>query len=279
MTRMQTSALTRLVNYSEAGYFTLPASISEAWRTYQRVSATVVDVPRPENRDAAAARLVAAAAAGESLDPAAEARRSVAREEERRLAEQARDVLIVATEQAAARAGQELADLAEVIITDHLAPAHAAVLDDTRELISAMDGHSRDPHSLLTAPAKVRNAYLRLSPLVERQRVIMDARWKVNNTAGRQAARDVSDLFALFERPMSFHPTWKLPAQFPRLPIPTDPEERLIWLACDPEAQAAGPWLPTIEQQDAAWWALFGEAQEKQSRNQHNARAMVAQLS
>lgn len=76
-------------------------------------------------------------------------------------------------------------------------------------------------------------------------------------------------MFGEFSRPMTFHPDWKLPARIPPLPSPQDPTQRLLWVV-GPDAAMAKPWLPTLAEQDAAWWETFGSGVERAQRNRMN---------
>ncbi len=128
--------------------------------------------------------------------------------------------------------------------------------DQAREIAAALTGYGLDAHTLIKAPAKARNAYLRLPELVSRKAAILEARSRVNAIGHRTPEHDAQGLFATFREPMRFFPTWRLPAPIPRLPFPEDGTERLLWIV-GPEAQAAEPWLPTVAEQDAAWLAQF----------------------
>ncbi len=75
---------------------------------------------------------------------------------------------------------------------------------------------------------------------------------------------------------MVFFPTWKPQQRVPQLPVPEEETARLLWLTSE-QATGARPWLPTIAEQDRAWWAQFGEQVMQGRANQHNARAMAAQ--
>ena len=81
-------------------------------------------------------------------------------------------------------------------------------------------------------------------------------------------------MFATFEKTMALHPNWKHPAPLPAMPAPSDPTQRLIWTVSD-QAAAARPWLPTVAEQDDAWWATFGEALERQHAGREHSRAMA----
>ena len=99
----------------------------------------------------------------------------------------------------------------ETIISDHLAPAYRQLLDEVRAVADALEGYSTNAHTLLTAPAKVRNAYLKLPELVARNKSIREARRLINVVGHRQAQHDASGLFGLFAKPMALRPGWKPP--------------------------------------------------------------------
>ena len=46
---------------------------------------------------------------------------------------------------------------------------------------------------------------------------------------------------------------------------------RIVWWPRD--AAPAEPWLPTVAEQDAAWWDTYGATVERLQHNSHNARA------
>lgn len=122
----------------------------------------------------------------------------------------------------------------------------------------------------------MRGAYFALPGLVEKWRVIVDAHGRAIGVGQRTVKYDHDGLFSAFENPMTFFPGWKLPAPIPRIPFPDDATARLLWLASD-EVTKAKPWLSTMAEQDAAWWAQFGQQVQQTRQNHHNARAMAAQ--
>jgi len=256
MSRMENQALTALVESSEAAGYTLPPELLDAYRTYRRVREVKADIPAPLDVDTVAARIVSAVAAGEDPGPLDAARNLDETTAARATAESAQRILGRATEQAAEAATNLAADLAERIITEHLRPAFEQVHDEAREVAAALDGYGLDAHTLIKAPAKARNAFLRLPELVNRKAAILDARKRVNAIGHRTPEHDAQGLFATFREPMRFFPTWRHPARIPMLPFPEDATERLLWIV-GPEAKAAEPWLPTVAEQDAAWLAQF----------------------
>lgn len=275
MSRIETSALTAVIDGAKVGGYTLPTELTDAWRTRQRLRTTTIELPPGADVETVAARVVAAAAGGADVDVLEQARALDEGLAARQHADRAQGILSRAIEQADDAATDLASNLTETIITKHLAPAMAELLEEARKVAADLAGQPLSAHELLKAPTKVRNAYLRLPEMVERHRALLDARRRTNVVGHRQARHDVRDLFATFENPMAFFPRWKPPAQIPRLPFPEEPQMSLLWLASDSAAQAAGPWLPTIEQQDAAWWGRFGEAQQRQAANHVAARAQA----
>ena len=265
MSRMEINALTSLIGMREAGGYDLPTELVGAYRTYERTRALVAAEPPALDVDSAAARVVSATAAGNEPDLLQAGRDLEEADRDRRATERARAVLAAAVEQAAHSATLLAADLTERIITEHLRPVHDDVLAQARQAAEELGGHRLNLHTLVTAPAKARNAYARLSELAARRSAVLNARHKANTLGHRTPEHDAARLFATFQDPMTFHPRWKPPAQIPRIPSPEDDKLRLLWLV-GPEATAAKPWLPTVAEQDTAWWEMFGEGVEHRQR-------------
>lgn len=262
MSRMQINALTKLVASAEAGGYTLPSELTDALRTHDRVKAVTFPQPAADDQEATAARIVSTVAAGESVDVAALMAATIDREREAKAVVQVQHVIHLAVEQAAGAAANVAADLTERIITKHLRPAFDEVHAQAREAAAALGGYGLDAHSLVTAPAKARNAYASLPALAARKAAILEARRLVNAIGYREPAHDTQDMFAAFAKPLAFHPNWKLPAPIPRVPVPEDAVERLLWMA-GPEAAIGKPWLPTVAEQDEAWLEQFESSAPK----------------
>lgn len=92
-----------------------------------------------------------------------------------------------------------------------------------------------------------------LPRLVTRRQLIFTARRWANTIGNRTPQHDTEGLFAEFENPTALTPGWRQGMR-PVIPAPEDPTERLLWAVSDPTAPAK-PWLPTVAEQDAAWWA------------------------
>src|SRR4051794_5764589 len=111
MSRMEINALTRLVNGADAAGYRLPSELADAFRTYERLHAMTLEPPTVVELDTAAARVVAAAAAGEDPDLLAAASLVDQADTDRLTHEQAKRILERATEQAAHTATSLCADL------------------------------------------------------------------------------------------------------------------------------------------------------------------------
>ena len=276
MSRMKNNALTTLVESAEAGTFTLPADVLDACRTYTRVRAVELTELEPLHAETAAARLVSAVAAGEGPDLATlagEVQRSVTNEN---VAYQAKGILGEAIEQTGTSATYLAADATERIITDHLRPALEEVHAEAKKVVDALGGHALDTHSLLSSPPKVRAAYLSLPSLVSRRLGILNARHLANTLGDRELAHDTQGLYADFANPLAFSPGWKPPARVAPIPWPEDTTAALLWIVSD-EVAAAKPWLPTVAEQDAAFWEQFGKDQEMRATMAVAARAYAGQ--
>lgn len=276
MSRMQINALTKLVDAGEAGGYTLPAELLDAYRIYTRTRALSVPEVRPLEADAAAARVVAAVAAGDSPELVSLGAEVDRAQRDHEAHARALHILNVATEQAAGAAANLAGDLAEQIITRHLRPAFDEVHAQAREVAAALEGYGLETRRLITAPAKVRNAYASLPDLVSRKAAILEARKSANAIGYRKPQHDTTDIFATFANPFHFAPGWKSPAPVPRVPFPEDATERLLWMA-SAEVAGAKPWLPTVAEQDEAWQRVFGEAARRRAEGALAARAYAGQ--
>lgn len=274
MSRAENTALTALMTSAEGGGYTLPAELVDVYRTYLRVKDLVIPSPPMLDADTAAARIVAAVAAGTEADLTAMAVEVAEIELSRHRHAEAQHILRLAVEQAADKATLLAADLTEKIITEHLRPALDKVHEQAREVRTALDGYSiSHPHDIVTAPAKVRNAYGQLSELVARRSAIFTARTRANIIGHREFRHDASGLYGELETPLALSPSWRSPARIPPIPAPIDPTARLLWVI-SPEAAIAKPWLPTRDEQDAAWLAQFGEQRARNQIKAEHTRAM-----
>lgn len=278
MSRAEITSLTNLVDASAGGGYTLPPELTDAYRIYRRVKAIEVPEPNPLHLDTAAARLVSAVAGGKSVDVLELGAAVAQAETDRRATELARAVLADAIEQAGNAATSVASGLTEQVISAHLRPALDEVYARVREVSAQLDGYGLDdPHRLVTAPAKVRTAYGALPALVARVTAILTARKYANFIGHREPQHDANNLFADYRQPLALSPQWKPPAQIPRIPAPHDPTERLLWTVSEAAAPAQ-PWLPTMAEQDAAWWNQFGEGVENRAQRHRDAQAIGARI-
>jgi hypothetical protein len=270
MSQAQLRALSTLVQSAAVGGYTLPPEVTDAYRLWQHLQQTELPEPQEFSAEAAAHRILEAAAAGEQFDPIALCRDALKVEGARRLHREAADALRIAHDRAAGDAVNTASAATDTIVTEHLRPAYLELLDKAREVATVLAPFT-DPTTyqinlqaiVAATSTKVRSAYLELPALVERHLVIRQARDRANAVGARATQRDHQDMFASFQKPLAFHPTWRHPAPVPPLPSPQDPTQRLLWLVSD-RAAVAEPWLPTVEEQDYARWAQFGEANEVQ---------------
>jgi hypothetical protein len=271
MSRAAITILTKLVESAEGGGYTLPDALTAAYATYLKVQALKAPEPSPPDARDAAAQIVATVAAGEVADLVAlgdELEQAALRAQGH---ERVLTALSLAVEQAAGAAVAPARP--EVVIAEHLRPALERVHAEAREVAAALAGYGLDPHKLISAPAKVRNAYAKVPELVARSEAIYTARRWVNTLGNRIPEHDAQGLFALFADPLSLFPGRY---QQSRLPLPEDPAERLLWMV-SPKATAARPWLPTVAEQDAAWLKEFGEEARARAGRNVAARAALGQ--
>jgi len=277
MSRMEINTLTNLVESAEAVGYSLPTELLDAHRTYVRVKAVEIPKPKTLEADTAAARVVSAVAAGETPDPNALAGEVNRAALAGRDFDQAKLVMGLAVEQAGNAATTLASDLTEQIIVKHLRPALEELHREAREVAAALKGYGLDLPTLVTAPAKVRNSYAALPGLVSRRQGIFRARRWVNSIGHREPSYDVNGLYVEFQTPLALSPSWKPPARIPQIPAPTDPSERLLWAVSDTAAPAQ-PWMPTVEEQDEAHQAQFGEANAMRASKHRDGLAIGARI-
>lgn len=276
MSRAQLTSVTALVESREAGGYTLPDALVAAFDQYQAVKTVALPEPDQLDADTAAARLRADLAAGKAPDLAAAADQVRRAQDQQAMLEIARRVRDQAVEQASDQVGIVASDTADAVIAEHLRPAWAEVHDQTRKAAAQLKGHPLELGALIGAPTKVRDAYLTVRGLAERRSVILRARGWANSAGMRQPQHDSADMFALLEDPWKLFPDRKPSSRMPPFPIPDDDVAAMLWWGTD--AELARPWLPTVAEQDAAWWKQFGESVEKIGRYHRDARAIGARI-
>ncbi|MDP9395574.1 MAG: hypothetical protein M3Q27_15555 [Actinomycetota bacterium] len=277
--RARIGALSTLTQSATAGGYTLPTDVVDAHAVWQRLRQVELPTPRQLHIEDAAGRIVHTVTRGEALDLLEVGAEFDRVERERRAYDQALTVLRLAVEQAGNAAVNAASDAADRIVTEHLRPAHTALLQRVREVVELLRPHidaayHLDAHGVMTASAKVRAAYLEVPALVDRWRLINDARNRANLIGLRTVEYDHDGVFATFENPMALVPGWTPTVGMPRIPFPEGATARLLWIASE-EVAPARPWLPTFAEQDAAYWSIFGEQITQARQNQHNMRAMA----
>jgi hypothetical protein len=267
----------KLINFAEVGEFTLPEKLTKAYAVYQRVRAHDLEPFTLYHEKNAAADLVAAAYRGEDLDLIELGRAFIASQTEGRAYDWSIIILREALERATEDAEHIIDELADEIILQHLQPAHATVLAEAVEVVTAIG--AAQITELINSPRlaiydgrherSVRSALRALAPLSDRFGAILAARDRVNIAGGvnwstpRHLEYDLDHCFAYVNKPQVLVEDWSLEVvtSLPRPEIPVDPMEKLVWFATT--AQPAEPWLPTVSEQDAAWLSLFGDRLEK----------------
>lgn len=274
----QLTALTTLVQTAQHAGFTLPDDVTTAHDVWLRLSQTEIPEPRSFDAQDAADRIVQAVTNGDRFDPIDLCRDALKARDEERLHTEAAAALALAVNKAASAAVATAESAADEIVVEHLRPAYEELLTEVREVAEVLRPYTDpttfqlDLQAIIGATsAKGRDAYLGLPRLVERHRLIRQARDRANAVGALRPQYDGQDMFASFADPMAFHPGWKHPAPVPPLPAPQDPTARLLWTASE-QAAAARPWLPTVAEQDTAWWERFGQAVE----NRRMAGALAA---
>jgi hypothetical protein len=266
-------ALKILVDQQEAGGYTLPRPLLDA---YQRSIAAAAILAPPSQAFApqdAADQIVRCLTDGADPDLADLAQRVRHATEAGNDRELAHRILAVAAEMTQNTAVNIAADLADVVITDHLRPVFAANLERVAGHGTILGGYPLDTRALISAPAKVRSAWTAVKACADRHRLLIEARSRVNTAGLRQPQRDTTGMYAAFELPRALFPGLSDQARMPQLPFPADPVDMMLWLVGD--AARAKPWLPTVDEQDAAWWAQHGEGVEKRRTGQAMAEAAV----
>ena len=257
-----------LTEPADAGEWTLPDDVSRARAVHARLLAAVTTHPAapPDPRPS----LVAAALTTDdpgSLDVGALTdHKRVTTERAHRL-----DVLREALNRAADDLTNSVTDHAEDIITGHLAPAGDRLWTEIVKTVTALeDIDLTDTAGLLSAPEKVRKAYLSLDALTIRYGQIRDAWSRVPVEPVQHDDRgDHSEFRAGLCKVWPGHKRMATaPAAAPPWPTGDGGKGRLVWLV----RAGAVPWWPTPQQRDSAWMDAHGEDfRRMQEQNQRGA--------
>lgn len=275
MTRIdrQSPALAVFAGY-DAGHYRLPQELLAARAALLRINtAARADLPPASEAEAVEelARQLATADTETDAAPVLDLRR----QQESYLLRCA--IYTRASGLAAGQLNQTAADLADVVITEHLAPVVAEVFAQVTKhahTLEALDG--ADERALISASKPVRDAWLAVDELASTYAAARACRAHVLRLAGDVPEHDEAGLFGEISNPVEVWPemvTSKRPLGQLVPPWPTDSTRaRLLWYA----GNGARPWCPTRQQQEAAWLTTFGDRLRQARTNQHNAAAWRA---
>ncbi len=268
--RGRLTAVTNLVAWQRPGGYQLPADVLAAVDVYTAAKALPVPEPAPLRfLEDAAAQAVDSLTRGETPDPLALAGAVADGKDQADQAESTKRLVAIATEQAAARAIATTTAAAEAIIAECLQPAYADVLDQASRHAPALRDYRAD--SGWDAPPKARAARAAMVDVAARYRALQEARAACVGLGGVEPARDQHGQFSLLREPQALEPGYTVNRPLPPPDLPRDTLAAVLWLVTD--AAPATPWLPTVAEQDKAWLALFGEAQQRLQAGAMSARA------
>jgi len=251
-------ALTALIDNRVAAGYTLPPELLDAHALIRTASALPLPEHQPLHPDGAAGLAVADLLTGRTPDLGDLAERVHATERAGHRRQTAQMIYRAVVEQATNHTLVVAMDTADQTITEHLRPAFAAVLEQAARHVGTFTGQPLDHRALVTAPAKVRTAWAEMQTLADRHHLIRQARAQVNVAGLRTVQHDTSGEFAAFADPRALtgHPANAV-TRAPRVETPSDPVDLMLWLAGP--AAPARPWLPTVDEQDAAWLRTYSE--------------------
>ena len=254
---IENTQLANLIKSRERGGYTLPAELVDAYELAGRAEPVLMPAPEELNEYEAAAQLLTALREDRTPDLDGLVDRL-------RKANTSRDgiaprLVMTAVEQANSRAVTLAQELADAVVVEHLRPAQERLLEEAAKAAAIVTAVSPDLdlYALVGASTKVGQAYQQLRVLADRWTVLRTARRYAITLSHRPPQQDVDYLFATFRRPLELFPGWRPGTLVPALPFREDPVANVVWIATD--AQVAQPWMPTVEEQDAAWSAQFGE--------------------
>jgi len=266
---MSTTTFPRLFPAADAGYVSLPAAVQEARRAYDRICTEAYTEPEThyDVLDRVVAETVTAVQAGTPL-PGCGAVDDARRAEQ--VATDQAEVLRMAVETLAVRVRSSVD--ANEVMTEHLQPAHAAVVKALASALAVVAEHHNTGQSVLLASAKVRAAEASIDELVERYTAIRTARVDLDITCSYAPALDVDGEFSEIRNPetvwtrtehRNFNagtPPW------PRTPT----RARLAWFL----AHGCEVWLPSPTEQDGRFSAVYATQIEAAEHQRHMGAAV-----
>lgn len=260
----------------DAGQWSLPLEVLIARAVHARLLTAINNHPAAPP-DPYEALVIAALTCDEpsklDVTPLLDHQRVTA-ERDRRL-----QVLRTALDRSAQDLIDSVRDSAHTIIRDHLAPVLDQLWLEVVKAVKALgDRDPSDTTAMLSAPARVREAYLAMDGLAVRYNRLREAwaRMPVGepeyDTRGEHSEFEVG-LYCVWPDGKR----WAMaPPATPPWPVGDGGKGRLIWLV----KADAKPWLPTPEQRDRAWQAANAEALERmkeQSRRHREAHGVWSQ--
>ena len=171
------------------------------------------------------------------------------------------EILIHATLGLTSRVGSEIALAGDEIITEHLRPAHDALIAEMTATLAITAEFDDDPGSALTASSKVRNAFAALPGLRASYVMLATAR-RVIETCGYRPVKDVDGQFSSIRNINEL----QTPGLRQHGAKPPWAEGGETWLI----RNGGHLWMPTADEQDARWQEVFGAALEERKRNMHD---------
>lgn len=243
---------------ADSGVFDLPAEIAQTRATLHRLEAdALLRVPDPKTAHIAVIEsMIDAAKHDRALPDAAKLLAT-------KTAHSADVERVRLVEQAAETVANELLSLvlsSEPGITARfLRPVFEKVLADARGAVATFAEHGMTASDLLRAPQKARDSWLSLDDLAERYQLLRAAHAALR-TAGARPRLDDGE-FSEFLNLREFYPQGKMVgAGSAKPPWPTgDRRAFLVWLV----TSSARPWMPTVDDQDAAYDEKYGQAQRE----------------
>lgn len=255
----------RLFDAVDNGLCTLPAEIADARAAADHLAGAVVGMVPPAAADEgslidAVARTGDAAAVDAAV---ATITRSTADAETFALR---RRLVVKAADVARRRLVFLVGKGADEIVADHIAPAMAAVVDRGRDQVGVFGRYGTADGAFLSAPKSVRDAWVAFRGTVHEYSLLRSARTELY----MRQEDDGWDRLNWFSEVKNLETAWPmfLVGNVRNIAAPPWEDEdftvRMAKLLSTPRAEL---WCPTLEQQEARWWSVFGEQVEAQRQS------------